>query len=249
MKKTICFIAFTMLLSAAWNNDVTAREKKTKAPADNTLTKKEKSQGWKLLFDGKTADAWMNPRTGNFPTGGWLIENGVMKITPGSDGGDIVTKEKFRNFELVMDFNYTPGANSGIKYFVDTETNGGKLSGIGCEYQVLDDRLHPDAKAGKNGNRTLSSLYDLIPAKNVTDNGANQWNQAKIVVQGNKIQHWLNGKLTVEYERGNDSWKEAVAGSKFKTSPGFGEVKEGRILLQDHGNEVLYKNMKIRILE
>jgi hypothetical protein len=162
------------------------------------------------------------------------------------EGGDIVTVNKYKNFELSVDFLYTKGANSGIKYFVDTESNNGSLASIGCEYQVLDDLNHPDAKAGFEGNRTMAGLYDLIAPINKKDNGFDKWNNAKIIVNGNKVQHWLNGQLTVEYERGNDAWRELVKKSKFKDSPGFGEVKEGRILLQDHGNNVSFKNIKIR---
>lgn len=220
------------------------------SPNDNTLTKKEKKAGWKLLFDGQTSAGWMNARTKTFPTSGWEIKDGTLTINPESKkqggGGDIVTVDKYRNFELIVDFKYTKGANSGIKYFIDTESNNGSLASIGCEYQVLDDRNHPDAKAGINGNRTLAGLYDLIPPQNKRDNGADAWNRATIIVNGNKVQHWLNGQLTVEYVRGNDAWKELVATSKFKDSPGFGEVKEGRILLQDHGNFVSFKNIKIR---
>jgi len=218
---------------------------------DNTLTKKEKKAGWSLLFDGQTSAGWMNARTKTFPSGGWEIKDGMLIMDPESKkqkggGGDIVTTDKFRNFELSIDFMYTKGANSGIKYFIDTESNNGSLASIGCEYQVLDDRNHPDAKAGINGNRTLGGLYDLITPKPKTDNGENAWNTAKIVVNGNKVQHWLNGQITVEYERGNQAWKDLVATSKFKNSPGFGEVQDGRILLQDHGNLVYFKNMKIR---
>jgi len=218
---------------------------------DNSLTKKEIKAGWKLLFDGKTNEGWMNAGTKAFPPSGWEIKGGTLIVNPKAKGpgggGDIVTKEKFTNFELVVDFMYKPAANSGIKYFIDTESEGGKLASIGCEYQVLDDKLHPDAKAGINGNRTLSSLYDLIPArKDKIDNGPDKWNQAKIVVNGNKVQHWLNGQMTLEYERGNQAWKDLVATSKFKSYPGFGEVKQGRILLQEHGDYVTYKNIKIR---
>lgn len=220
------------------------------APKDNTLTKKEKKAGWKLLFDGKTSAGWMNAISKTFPTSGWEIKDGTLTVNPETKkqggGGDIVTVDKYRNFELIVDFRYTKGANSGIKYFIDTESNNSSLASIGCEYQVLDDINHPDAKAGINGNRTLAGLYDLIPPKNKKDNGADNWNRATIIVNGNKVQHWLNGQLTVEYERGNDAWKELVATSKFKGSPGFGEVKEGRILLQDHGNLVSFKNIKIR---
>ena len=217
---------------------------------DNTLTKKEKKAGWKLLFDGQTSAGWMNAKTKTFPSSGWEIKDGMLTISPASKkqggGGDIVTVDKFKNFELKVDFRYTKGANSGIKYFIDTETNNGALASIGCEYQVLDDRNHPDAKAGVNGNRTLAGLYDLITPKNKIDNGEEAWNTATIIVNGNKVQHWLNGQMTVEYERGNQAWKNLVATSKFKGSPGFGEVQEGRLLLQDHGNLVYFKNIKIR---
>jgi hypothetical protein len=216
----------------------------------NTLSDKEVKDGWKLLFDGKTSTGWMNAKTKNFPQGGWEIKDGILIINPQTKGpnggGDIVTISKYKNFELTVDFMYSPGANSGIKYFVDTETNNGALSSIGCEYQILDDKLHPDAKLGIAGNRTMAGLYDLIAPKNKTDNGPDKWNRALIIVKGNKVQHWLNGQMTVEYERGNEKWRDLVATSKFKTSPGFGEVKEGRILLQDHGNVVSFKNIKIR---
>jgi len=217
---------------------------------DNTLTEREKAEGWKLLFDGKTSTGWMNARSKSFPSSGWEIKDGTLSVNPASKkqggGGDIVTVDKYTNFELIVDFIYTKGANSGIKYFVDTESNNGSLASIGCEYQVLDDRNHPDAKAGFEGNRTLAGLYDLLAPKNVRDNGFDKWNRAIIIVKDNKVQHWLNDNLTVEYERGTPAWRELVARSKFKTSPGFGEVKEGRILLQDHGNQVSFKNIKIR---
>jgi hypothetical protein len=217
---------------------------------DNKLTGKEIKDGWKLLFDGKTGANWMNARTKTFPGGKWVINDGTLTITSQSGiqntGGDIVTVDKYKNFELSVDFMYTPGANSGIKYFVDTESNNGELASIGCEYQILDDKLHPDAKAGINGNRTLAGLYDLIPPKNKIDNGPDKWNHATIIIKGKHVQHWLNGQMTVEYDRGTPEWKELVATSKYKPYPGFGEVTEGRILLQDHGNTVSYKNIKIR---
>jgi len=217
---------------------------------DNQLTEREKADGWKLLFDGSTSAGWMNAKTKSFPASGWEISEGVLSLNPeakGPDGGgDIVTSEKFRNFELVVDFRYVTGGNSGIKYFVDTESDNGARSSIGCEYQILDDRENPDAKAGMEGNRKLAGLYDLIAPKNIRDNGAGQWNRAIIIVNGTKVQHWLNGFLTVEFERATPEWRELVAKSKFKNSKGFGEAAEGRILLQDHGNIVSFKNIKIR---
>jgi hypothetical protein len=217
---------------------------------DNALTEREAKEGWKLLFDGKSGNGWFNAKNKKFPEGGWDSKDGKLTVNPATKGtgggGDIVTADKYKNFELIIDFLYTSGANSGIKYFVDTEKNNGAMASIGCEYQVLDDKLHPDAKLGNGGNRTLAGLYDLIAPKNVRDNGPEKWNRATIIVNGNKVQHWLNGQMTVEYERGTQAWKDLVATSKFKTSPGFGEVIEGRILLQDHGNVVSYKNIKIR---
>ena len=214
----------------------------------NVLTEREAGEGWKMLFDGKSSESWMNAKTRTFPSG-WEIRDGSLNINPqAKQGGDIVTKDKYRNFELRFDFLYTPGANSGVKYFVDTESNDGKLSSIGCEYQVLDNKRHPDAKMGVNGNRTLASLYDLIPAKRTNDLGPDKWQNAVIKVEGNKVQHYLNGQLAVDYERGNDEWRNLVASSKFKDFNGFGEAAEGRILLQDHGDSVSYRNIKIRTL-
>jgi hypothetical protein len=243
-------------VSGQQSGEKTADGKNGKAVTltDNTLSGKEMKEGWSLLFDGKTSAGWMNPKTKKFPASGWEIKDGVLSVNPSTKtqggGGDIVSVKAYRNFDLVVDFMYTPGANSGIKYFVDIESKNGSLAGIGCEFQVLDDKLHPDAKLGKNGDRTLGGLYDLIPPKkDKIDNGPNNWNRAEIIVKGNKVQHWLNGHLTVEYERGNDAWRALVATSKFKDSPGFGEVRDGRLLLQDHGNQVFYKNIKIKELK
>jgi hypothetical protein len=148
----------------------------------------------------------------------------------------------------------TEGANSGIKYFVDPELNKGSGSAIGCEYQILDDRKHPDAKKGIEGNRTVASLYDLITAnaelygednRPKRFNGVGRWNRARIEVHGSKVSHHLNGVKVVEYERGTQMWKALVAYSKYKKWPAFGEGKSGHILLQEHGDEVHFKNIKI----
>ena len=237
-----------LLLSVSW---ITAWTQKT--TPDNVLSKQEIRKGWKLLFDGQSSAGWMNAGKKTFPSDGWVIRDGTLTIDPATKtkggGGDVVTVDKFRNFELSVDFRYAKGANSGIKYFVDIESDNGKRASIGCEYQILDDRVHPDAKAGIGGNRTLAGLYDLIAPREKKDYGPDVWNRATIIVNGNKVQHFLNGRLTVEYERGTSEWKELVANSKFKTLPGFGEVEEGRILLQDHGNLVSFKNIKIREME
>lgn len=227
----------------------------------NQLTEREKKEGWKLLWDGKTTEGWRGAKIDKFPEGGWNIEDGILSVDKGdggesTNGGDIVTIKKYRNFELEADFKLTKGANSGIKYFVDTELNMGKGSSIGCEYQILDDKVHPDAKKGVSGNRTLGSLYDLITAdaqfyspneKSKRLNGG--WNRAKIVVNGNNVEHYLNGIKILEYERGTQQWRALVAYSKYKNWPKFGEAEEGHILLQDHGDVVSYRNIKIKELK
>ena len=222
---------------------------------DNKLTEREEADGWKLLFDGKTSTGWRGAKMATFPTKGWIIEDGVLKISK-SDGresanaGDIVTVDKYSEFELVVDFLITEGANSGIKYYVDCDLNKGEGSAIGCEYQILDDEKHPDAKLGVKGNRTLASLYDLIPAiQNKPFKGVGTWNRARIVAKGNKIEHWLNGVLCVSYERNTQMWRALVAYSKYKNWPNFGEMEYGNILLQDHGDEVWFKNIKIKDLK
>jgi hypothetical protein len=219
----------------------------------NALTDREIKEGWKLLWDGKTFDGWRTGRNTSPPASGWEIRDGVLSVLSSKEqpkrGGDIFTVNKYKNFELIVDFRYTTGANSGIKYFTGEEGNDGSLSSIGCEYQVLDDKVHPDAKAGKNGNRTLAGLYDLIPPANKRDNGADNWNRAMIIVKGNHVEHWLNGMKTLEYERGTPEWRALVATSKFNGMKGFGEAVEAHIQLQDHTDHVSYRNIKIREIE
>jgi hypothetical protein len=220
---------------------------------DNTISDEEAKNGWKLLWDGKTTTGWRGAKLASFPTGGWKIEKGILKVLKGgggeaANGGDIVTIKKYRNFELSVDFKITDSANSGIKYFVDTDLNKGDGSSIGCEFQILDDDSHPDAKLGVAGNRKLGSLYDLIPAPDDKFFRKSDFNTARIVVNGSKVTHYLNDKVTVEYIRGTQLWRALVAYSKFSKYRGFGEQKEGKILLQDHGNEVSFKNIKIREL-
>lgn len=226
----------------------------------NKLTKREIFEGWKLLWDGKTTEGWRGAKMDGFPEKGWQIKEGILTVLNSGgyesrNGGDIVTKRKYKNFELEVDFKLTKGANSGIKYFVNTELNKGEGSAIGCEFQILDDEFHPDAKLGVNGNRTLASLYDLIPANALlyapnesTNKRINKygWNRAKVIVDGRHVEHYLNGIKVVEYERNTQMWKALVAYSKYKDWPNFGEFEDGRILLQDHGNEVYFKNIKIR---
>jgi hypothetical protein len=224
-------------------------------PAPNTLTAAEKQQGFRLLWDGQTTNGWRAAKGAEFPKGGWEIRDGVLSVqeTGGAEsraGGDIVTEAEFAAFELKVDFRLTPGANSGIKYYVDTRLNRGEGSAIGLEYQLLDDARHPDAKMGRDGNRTLASLYDLIPAAATKPaKPIGEWNEARIVSDGRHVEHWLNGVKVLEYERGSEAFRKLVAESKYKVWPAFGERPAGAILLQDHGNRVSFRNVKIRELK
>ncbi len=221
----------------------------------NTLSVVEKDRGWKLLFDGESVTNWRGAKLETFPTSGWKVENGILTIYESGGGeaagaGDIITREKFKNFELKVDFKITEGANSGIKYYVDAEINKGDGSSIGLEYQILDDERHPDAKLGNHeGSRTLGSLYDLIKAENKLVNPIGEWNVAYIRSKDNHVEHWLNGIKILEYDRGTPEYRKLVSESKYKVWENFGELEEGHILLQDHGNTVSFRNIKIHSLD
>lgn len=219
----------------------------------NTISPREAVEGWKLLWDGTTTNGWRGAKISSFPAKGWVIENGILKVIKSgggesTNGGDIVTTRKYKNFVLKVDFKITEGANSGIKYFVNPDLNKGAGSAIGCEFQILDDDKHPDAKLGVKGNRTLGSLYDLIPAVENKPFKKRDFNTAMIIVKDNKVEHWLNNQKIVEYERNTQMWNALVAYSKYRDWPNFGNALEGNILLQDHGDEVWFKNIKIKEL-
>jgi hypothetical protein len=244
----------TIILSTGTSSNSAAQQN-----IPNTLTALEEEAGWVLLWDGETTNGWRSARAENFPAKGWDIKDGVLSVLSSGgaesrNGGDIITTKDYSNFELKVDFRITRGANSGIKYFVDPDLLKGEGSAIGLEFQILDDDVHPDAKKGTAGNRTVGSLYDLIPAVNLSDPNTRQkivfppgsWNTAKIIVRGNEVEHWLNGIKVVEYNRGTEVFAALVARSKYAKWPNFGRWEKGPILLQDHGDLVSFRNIKIR---
>lgn len=211
------------------------------ADSANTLTDAEKAAGWKLLFDGASTAEWVGLGGKPFPKSGWVVEDGTLRHTKG--GGDIVTAEAYENFELTWEWKIARGGNSGLKYnLIDPKKN------VGFEYQLLDDEKHPDARA-RAGRRQTAALYDLLKA--VADKKLNppgEWNTSRIVVAGNKVEHWLNGVKTVAFEIGSEPLKEAIAGSKYAKIAKFGEKTKSPILLQDHGDEIALRAIKVRVL-
>lgn len=233
MKKRFCFLAALMILSSLGF-----------AQKSNVLTGKEKSNGWVLLFDGVSSDGWTTPGGKPVPSG-WGINEGILTAKKGGKGGDIITAGKYSNFELSVDYNVEPGCNSGIKYFYTKYETGGNL---GMEYQILDDKLAED---NQKENHLCGSFYDVMPVSvsNKKVNVPGKWNTIRIVAKDKEVEHWLNGKKVLEYTRGNQDYLDAVAKSKFsKTVPTFGMVEAGHILLQEHGGQVSFRNVKIRSL-
>jgi hypothetical protein len=212
--------------------------------ADNELSADEKAAGWKLLFDGKTTAGWRAIGKPEFPAKGWVVADGVLKHEGKGGGGDIVTTEDFESFELMWDWKIAEVGNSGVKYNLPD-----KAKGVGFEYQMLDDEKHPDGVKGGRLHQT-GGLYDLIePAADKKVKPVGEWNSSRIIVNGNKVEHWLNGAKTLAFELASPELKERVAKSKYKNVAGFGDKKTSPLLLQDHGDEVCVKNMKLRVIK
>jgi hypothetical protein len=216
----------------------------------NTISEAERVQGWRLLWDGRTAAGWRGAKQAAFPAAGWTMADGVLTLV-GTKGGDsIMTEELFGAFEFQCEFHVTPGANSGIKYLVSALVPAPN----GVEYQILDDEKHRDAKLGKDGNRTLASAYDLITRGKMPSGLAivprvNEWQHARIVATADgRVQHWLNGIKVVDYNRRSPEFAALVAASKYVNIPGFGLADKGAIYLQEHGDRVQYRSLKIREL-
>lgn len=232
-RKGISFMIIMLLIGTIVNAQTT-----------NSLSKKEKKQGWILLFDGKSTDGWTTSGGKPVPSG-WKVQDGSLTTVKDGRGGDIVTVGEYKDFEFSVDYNITPGCNSGVKYFFTKYATGGNL---GMEYQVLDDQLAEDNKLA---NHLCGSFYDVLPPNEGVKkvNPAGQWNTVHIVCKGQNVEHWLNGKKILEFTRGSENYTAAVAKSKFnKAVPAFGTVEKGKILLQEHGGVVSFRNIKIKLL-
>jgi hypothetical protein len=239
MKKTFCLLAVLVTAIPCLFSQTS-----------NTLTPKEKKEGWILIFDGTNTSQWKCANDKPFSASGWEVKNGALGLKPVSGSSnyiDIVTQDEYSDFDLMADFKTSVGANSGIKYFYTKYEKGGFL---GFEYQVLDDDVNEDAKEGHDGNRRCGSFYDMLPASAGKKlNAVGKWNTARIISKDKHVEHWLNGVKILEFERGSKLFMDALKQSKFNnTIPVFGEVPKGRILLQYHGSEVWFKNIKVRIL-
>jgi hypothetical protein len=226
----------------------------TEKVGPNQLTKKEKADGWVLLFDGTTDNGWRGNNRPDFP-GGWEIIDGTLHCkgsgegeAGSKDGGDILYDKKFSNFRLKLEWKISEGGNSGI-FYLGQEVDGWPIWKTAPEMQVLDNERHPDARAGKQGNRMAGSLYDLVPANPQNAKPAGEWNSVEIEVYKGSVWHRQNGETVVEYHLWTDDWKEMVAKSKFPgLNPDWVNVaKEGIIALQDHGDDVWFRNIKILV--
>jgi 3-keto-disaccharide hydrolase len=198
---------------------------------------------WTILFDGKTTDAFRAFKRDSFPEKGWAVENGALKTIVGGDRVDLITKDKYQNFELELEWRVSPGGNSGVIYLVTEDES--ETYRTGPEMQVLDDERHRD---GKSPLTSAGSLYALIAPAVKTVKPAGEWNRARLTIRDGHVEHWLGGKRIVEYDLGSDSLKEKIAQSKFKEFPRFAQNREGHIALQHHGEEVWYRNIRVRRL-
>jgi len=242
--------------SSEENQDATVAEVVAVAKV-NELSQKEKDEGWKLLFDGKTTEGWRGYDKDSFPSNGWVVEDGAIKVQGSGSGeagggGDIIYDEQFKDFELTLEWKVSEGGNSGI-FYLAKEIEGEPIYTSAPEMQILDNDKHPDARLGKDGNRQAGSLYDLIPAKPQNAKPVGEWNKISILVYRGTVVHNQNGENVVEYHLWTDNWKEMVKNSKFKDWENFlnagGEEKQGFIGLQDHGDDVWFRNIKIKRLD
>ncbi len=217
----------------------------------NSLSAQEQAEGWILMFDGKTTFGWRGYNKTEFPDSGWVVVDGTLHCIgsgmgeAGGKGGDIIFDRKFKDFDLKLEWKIDSAGNSGI-FYLGQEIPDEPVWKSACEMQVLDNANHLDAKLGKDGNRQAGSLYDLIPADPQNSKPFGEWNQAEIIVSQGTVVHFQNGEKVLEYHIGTPDWDKMVKNSKFKDFPEFGKYKEGFIALQDHGNNVWYRGIKIK---
>lgn len=238
MIKNIAFLAFSLLFTQS-----------IVAQSVNTLTTEETDEGWILLFDGESTENWRGYNMDSFPDESWAIEDDALVFKPGDYDGpqDIITTETYGDFIFKTEWMIEEGGNSGILYHI-LEQPTQAIYWSGLEMQILDNENHPDAEMGIEGNRKAGSLYDLIPADPQNTKPSGEWNSVTIISDGSTIEHWQNGEKIVEFERWTPDWFDMLRNSKFLEHPEFGAMQEGHIGLQDHGDVVKFRNMKIKSL-
>jgi hypothetical protein len=256
MKKNILGLLIIVLLATGCAGNKSGNLSQNKTSASNQLTSKEKKEGWTLLFDGKSFDGWRGYGKDVVPAA-WIIEDEAIKISRPKQGesrqyrGDIIFDRQFKNFELRFDWKVSKAGNSGI-FFLAKEIQGMPIFRSSPEFQILDNDNHPDGKQGRDGNRKSASLYDMIPAIPQNSNPHDEWNSGGITVNNGKVTHYQNGVKVVEYELWTDNWLSMIENSKFKGWQEMinvgGEDKQGFIGLQDHGDDIWFKNIKIKVL-
>jgi hypothetical protein len=221
--------------------------------AINKLTPEEVKAGWVLLFDGSHTNQWRGAYASDFPARGWVIKDGELrgefsKGMESGDGGDIVTLKTYGNFDLIFDWKLGPGGNSGVKYFVEERKPKPVGSQPGYEYQIIDDANYIYEGKHLDPLKKTAAIYDVVPA-NKPDTVMGTWHTSRVRVSGNHIEHWLDGKKVLDVDRTSTTSKEGVAKSKFRAYPNFGSLTSGHILLQDHGHNVAFRNIKIKELK
>ena len=253
LKLSLAFVLAASLLTACASDDETeVAEAEVEERVPNTLTAQEVEDGWILLFDGETTDGWRGYNRDAFPDGGWVIEDDALRVIgtgmgeAGGEGGDIIFDQMFHNFHLKLEWKVSEGGNSGIFYLAQ-ELENTPIWQSAPEMQILDNERHPDAMLGVDGNRQAGSLYDLIPAVPQNFRGAGEWNKAEVLVYRGTVVHFQNGVPVVEYHLGTPAWEEMVANSKFAPYDFFGQNQPGYIGLQDHGDDVWFRNIRIQI--
>lgn len=233
MKRALCCM-FAILMAATACTDAPAPDDSSTAPAAEAE--------WTDLLSQNSLAAWRGYKR-DTPPSGWSVSNGVLTFTPGEDGGDLMTRAQYESFELMVDFKLSPGGNSGIIYRVTEENDASWHSGP--EYQLIDDDGYPDEL--QPAQRTASN-YDLQPPAEQALRPIGEWNTARLVVRGNDVEHWLNDVQVVAYTLGSPEWIARRDASKFIDYPSFGQASTGHVVLQDHGNPIWFRNVKVRSL-